>query len=175
MTEHLADLGDDILAEAVVRRRRHHASVLAHPLIVAGGEVQLRNRLDAEHLQIEDFLLQNVFGPRALARNFRMALILQPFADVQHQRIAACRRQRLCRFVPEIQIKAQMILRADLRQRLRNARNAALVPHGIRPHIVAQMRKKRPPEFRLIKKYAVVVHEVSLRSPSVCRMNAQPP
>ena len=48
MVKHLTDLADHVGAELIISGGGDHAAILLHPGIVAGGEVELRNGLDAE-------------------------------------------------------------------------------------------------------------------------------
>ena len=88
-SEDLAGVADHVLTDAVIVRRRNHPMIFAQPGIVAGGEVQLGDDLDADRLQPRDLRLHPLGRPRALHRQLGMARILQRLAQVEDQRVHA--------------------------------------------------------------------------------------
>ena len=73
---------DEVGADFVVGRGREHLGVLAEPVVVAGGEIQLGNRLEPEFAHSIQVFAQALDRPRALDGDFRMGFVLDRFSKV---------------------------------------------------------------------------------------------
>ena len=89
LVKHLAHVLDHIGAHPIVFGRGNHAAVVLQPEIVAGGEIQLGDRLKSQTPQAIKLLSQLFGAPRALHRQFGMAWIKHLFGKIHQQKVAA--------------------------------------------------------------------------------------
>ncbi|OQB35127.1 MAG: hypothetical protein BWY06_03248 [Candidatus Latescibacteria bacterium ADurb.Bin168] len=98
--EKFAHFRDDVAANPVVNLRRHAPGVIAQPGVVAGGEVQFRYRCQPERPHFREFFPKVRTRPRAIHRQLRVALVFEPFSEIDDDRIDADLREVLHEVVP---------------------------------------------------------------------------
>ena len=138
LVEHLAHVADHVCAHSVVFRRRDHAPVFLEPRIVRGGEVELRDRLQAHPAQPRKLLAHLLGVPRSLNGKFGMARIEIPFANVDHDGIESFPHHAIRQPPPYRLVELEIVDGAEI--------FGAVVPRPdfyrhIAPHVVPELQE----------------------------------
>ena len=135
--EDLRRVTDDILHDLVVRRRGDHAMVDLEPLVMRGGEVELRDRLQPHLAELLKLGLHPVRRPASLHGQLGMARELHELAEIQHHHVHLLFGHPGDSLVPDCLVEADVV-----RHILAPIRLLDLVGHlPIAPHVAAGMQQ----------------------------------
>ena len=127
--KNLADVLDHVKAHAVVRLRGDHAMILLEPLVVSGGEVELRYRLQPHLAETPHLGTHPVGRPAALHGQLRVARILHELAEIHHHHIEVALLGVVDVTSPDVLGEVDLVTRIALTLDPRFVRRKPFAPH----------------------------------------------
>ena len=113
--------------------RRHHAPVFLEPRVVRRGEVELRNRLEAELLQPAHLRADPVGGARPLDRQFGVARVDRELAEINHHEVHLAQQQMVHELLPQRVVELEVVVAEASVRDFRHALRQRLAPHVVAP------------------------------------------